>query len=365
MTRLLLHVGMSKTGSTAVQELLAANRAQLRRCGVTYADVLRGPNHWQLAVAFADRITGLSRAVGVESEADRERLRRRMARRLGRAVRPGSTWVASSEHLSSLLSSRRELEAIAAFLARFFDQVTVLAVLRRADYWLPSSYVEAVKGGSTRPLNVAFVRSRTRFLDHAGFVERWEAAFGTGSVQVLPFLESDKRDGVALPARVLAALGVGDGLTLPAGWALPGGLPNESISAEATELLRLLNPRLPQSALRPTTTRRRVVSFLARQFPGPPTVLTPAAAQALAANGWVDTGIGTSPSAAGAPAAWAAWSAQPAAPVRTLPRLGEDEAAAAYAALQRAGVVPAHRPAPRWERPAVALRRWALRVARY
>src|SRR5437762_8200031 len=95
------------------------------------------------------------------------------------------------------------LAALADFLHQFFDDVDVLFVLRRGDYWLPSSYAEYVTSGGSRPLDAAFVRRREPMLRVRRLLRRWERAFGPGSVKAVPFLEADKANPVALPARIL------------------------------------------------------------------------------------------------------------------------------------------------------------------
>ncbi len=357
MARIILHVGLSKTGTTALQHFLFANRTALSEHGITYCHVVRGPNHAQLAVAVADRSTRISEGLGVTNRTDRERLRRRLARRFAGAVRPDSTWIASSEHLDALLRTKKELAALVHFLGDFFDEVSVVAVLRRADYWLPSSYMQSIRSGGSHDLDAAFVWSRRRSLDHHALVKRWQAAVGPGKVQVLPFLESDKHDQRALPARLLQAIGVAHTCTP---WTMPSALLNESLDAHTTELLRQINPQLHLSALRITRARRRVQERLSPTQPGLPVALTPEAESALLEWGWLNTGIEASPAATGSD--WPSWAQQAAAPVRQRPHVDEREVERALADLRRARLVQER---DGWRASAVAeLRRQLLRMAR-
>lgn len=334
MATLLLHVGTSKAGSTAIQDGLAGNRAALAAHGVAYYPALPGPNHTELAAAFGTRPSRVAAALGVSSGDDRARLQRALRRGLARSLRPGQTWLASSEHLASMLTRADDLDALRAFLAEFFDDVRVVVVLRRGDYWLPSAYVEYVKAGGTEPLDAAFVHRRRRTLDQQALLERWAQAFGTRAVRAVPYLESDKRDWQALPARLLAAMDLSEAAD---GWVRPARLRNESIGGYATEVLRMANPALRTSGLRPTTSRHRAIATVARLWPGPATALTPEAAAALDAAGWRDTGVAASPYAVGE--GWDAWAAQPPADTTPAPRLDAVEQAAVRATLRERRLV--------------------------
>jgi hypothetical protein len=350
---------MPKAGSTAIQEFLSANRGNLAAAGVTYCHVLRGPNHAQLALAFAPGPNRIASAFGIETPADRARLRSRISRRLAKAVEPGSTWIASSEHLAAMLRTT-EPKALAALLGEVFEEVTVVAVLRRADYWLPSAYVEAVKGGRRRPMRRKFVRQRRHLLNHRAFVRRWESAFGVGCVRLVPFLESDKHDPAALPLRTLEAAGIV--VDDPAAWLFPPGQVNISMSAYACEVLRRLNPRLQTVSLRPTTERRRIISIISRQLPGRAAALSPAAAAALAHTGWGSTRISETRYAVGSE--WSAWRDEPPGPVARRPRISRDALDAIFDELQRSGVIKVRRTSPHAARATAAVRRRVLRLAR-
>jgi hypothetical protein len=244
-------------------------------------------------------------------------------------------WLASSEHLARLLRHRGEISALRDYLCQFFDEVRIVAVLRRADYWLPSSYAEFIKAGGTRRLDAGFVGRRRRTLDQPRLLARWQRRFDGALVQAVPFLEADKQDVCALPQRVLTV----DGLTSPStsGYAGPQRLNNESIGAYATEVLRLANPVLRTSRLRPVTSRRRAVQTVARRWPGPATVLTPEAADAVERAGWLDTGIEDSRFAVGD--RWPEWVTQPPAPIQPQTVLSQADRHQALAVLRQAGLI--------------------------
>lgn len=349
MARLIVHIGLPKTGSTAVQAYLTANHDRLADFGVRQVPAVAS-NHPDFAVAF-DRASPLRR-MDVRGTRDRHRARTRLAAQLRREVTGSGTWLVSSEHLATVRTST-DLAALARFLHGFATDVTIVAVLRRGDHWLPSAYAEAIRSGGTRPLGARFVRRRAVLLDHQDFVGRWVAAFGADAVRLVPFLESDKANLAALPARVLAAVGVPASAT--AGWPLPAAPDRSGLSAEAVEMLRMMNPMLPPPGWRPSRDRARLVAALAERYPGPSTALTADARSALDDAGWVHTGADRLAQAVGDH--WPDWRAQPDAAVRPRPQMSEGDAKQLFDELRAAGVVR------RGSLDLRGLRRLALRAA--
>lgn len=355
MSRLVLHVGLAKTGTTAFQAFLAANKDSLAANGLHYPDMLHGPNHAELAAAFSPRITGVSRSCGVHEPADRKKLRQRLRRKLAR-VDEAPAWIVSSEHISTMLRRPEHIKALSAFADSIFDDVLVIVVVRRSDYWVPSAYVESVKAGSPRPLDAEFVRRRAHLLDHKQFLRQWSNAFGADHVRIVPFLETDKSDPALLPARILAVAGVPT--TASMGWPVPPHVRNESLSGEAAEVVRRLNATLPKTPMSVVETRRATVATVREAWPGPSLGLPPAVADELHSRGWVRTGVGDTEYAAGD--GWAQWSAQPDAETAPPVRVRHRDVARAARLLRRRGIL-----APEWtDVPADTARRLIARVRR-
>jgi hypothetical protein len=352
MTRLVLHIGMPKTGTTAFQAFIAGNQEQLAANGLRYPKgVLRGPNHAELAAAFSDRITGVSRRHGVDSPRAQQKFRRRLAQRLRSNLGAAPAWLATSEHIGFQVRQPENIAAMAEYLAGFFDDITVLLSFRRADYWVPSNYVESIKSGQAHLLDAAFVRKRGDVLDYSAFAARWGDAFGHDNIRVVPFLESDKAHPTALPMRLLAAAGISESVT--AHWPTPPTVHNPSPSAVAVEVMRKVNAAFDPSPFRDQRRRRAGVPVVRQAWPGPSLALTPDASDELHRCGLVRGGIGTTPYAASD--GWPEWTEQRDAPTSPMPSVSDRDVAHTVRLLRRHGVIE-----PRLiDRPALVARRVA------
>lgn len=167
--RLVLHIGLRKTGTSAIQSFLAQNRAALRLFGVRYPQALlvpqgqdAGPKHQHVRQAIAG------------GEALAAQMREAVAER----ARQSRITVLSAEELSD------PDPAIAAALAPLsgeFD-IRVVVYLRRQDEWALSTYRQAVMdrdpaaaAGLLPWVSRPEVLAR---LDYDALLQPWEAAFG-------------------------------------------------------------------------------------------------------------------------------------------------------------------------------------------
>lgn len=336
-SRLIVHIGLPKTGSTAVQAFLAENCEHLDEAGYGWLPGSRGANFSELAVAFSTVDNPTTRRY-LRRDQDRRRWRDRIARRLVRARDDHPQVIISSEHLAAQLRTPAETRALADFLQPLVDEVMIIGVVRRADYWLPSDYAEAIRSGRDIKQGPGFVQRRSHLLDHDSLIGRWTGAFGTGNVRLLPFLEADKSDPAAAPIRCLEAAGLPQAVTTS--WNRPAQLSRVGLSAEAAETLRRINPQLGLGSWHTGADRARLVALLADRHPGRGVALTPAAHSALDRHGWIQTGIELATVAHGD--RWTEWVAEPAAPIRRPVQLDAPAVDATLEVVRAAGFGDPH-----------------------
>lgn len=230
----LLHVGVHKTGTTALQAALAAARPDLARHGVRYPG--RRQAHHGAAVAVLGKTWGWQGQGGQQTDrATFDRLADEVRRHRRRTV-------VSSEHLceASPEVGAHVVESLGG------SRVHVLVALRPLGELLPSSYQQYLKYGlqerydawlentlatdDRRRLSPTFWRRN----DHGAVVARWAEAAGPGNVTVLVL------DGLprSAPFSAVARL-----LDVPEQVLVSrmGLASNRSMTAAEAELLRRVN----------------------------------------------------------------------------------------------------------------------------
>jgi hypothetical protein len=223
---LILHIGMHKTGSSAIQRFLLRARPALWLHGVAYpreadADGRPMPKQNRLFLALShEKDQGRPHPVIGPSAALVERIARR-------AAGPGRL-ILSSEGLSG------PWPGFAAALAPLRGRVPVrvICLVRRQDDWALSMWRQLALRGTPperRPFRDWLAAPDTRaHLDHAAMLDRWATALGEDSIRVVRYHPAGM-----IPA-FLAAAG------LP-GWMarLPGGAARVNESLDDAEFRRL------------------------------------------------------------------------------------------------------------------------------
>lgn len=248
----IVHVGVEKTGSTAIQHWLATNRAQLLDSGILVPTRIGSPNHTKLVAAclddgVVDNIKGHLLAHDGLSERDlRDEVARSLARELG--ATPG--WdrvVITSELISSRLHSPSEIERLVSFLRRHVDDIHFVIFLRRQDELALSRFSSALRAGHagfdgiftdlsgnsfpTLPPGRS-ADDALEFFDYERIISRFTAVADAR----LSVLSYDLPGGSPSPVRAFCAI-----LDQPAGDETAIPVLNSALSAEAQFVISQLN----------------------------------------------------------------------------------------------------------------------------
>lgn len=186
--RIIIHIGMNKTGSSAIQDFLCENDACLLKQGLLFPDSWRkcGRQHLELSDALGFQLNPKAGPNGQAGlEAHLARLDSEIAKTDPQIV------VISSE----MFSRNRSLDAVADFFSGYSPEI--LVYLRRHDHWLASRYAQAVKTVRNPPWGngidafIEFHKQRgTRRAVHetyAALVDSWANVFGAENVKVRPY----------------------------------------------------------------------------------------------------------------------------------------------------------------------------------
>lgn len=231
MTKLFLHIGFAKTGTTTIQSSLVRNAARLREQSILYpanpaASFVQNIQHLPLAMGVPGRNGA---ALSPEKQAVIGRAYQDLFQVL--ATRNPDTLVLSSEAFGALQMTHERV----AWLREVFSEfdVTIVAYIRRQDDHHLSTYQEAIKTGGSHVFEFKKYRAK-KVLYFAQRLAPWRDVFGPEKVIVRPFVRTLWHGG-DLFLDFLNVIGA-----KPEGIA-PVRTQNESLDYRALEVLRRLN----------------------------------------------------------------------------------------------------------------------------
>lgn len=203
MARCILHIGTEKTATTSVQQTLFANIDRLAEHKIVYPRLGPQVPHSGLVVYVAQnksRVEDLFVDAGFPIGGSVRAFEGRMQRMLDAATRaaPDALFILSTEHAHSRLLDPAEVRRLRKFLRRYFDDIEIVVYLRRWDRVARSHYSTGLKNGETRAFDFAAYRDGP-YLDYAGLLDRWSAAFGADKLSVAIY-EDAIRDGGSVVA---------------------------------------------------------------------------------------------------------------------------------------------------------------------
>lgn len=136
-----LHIGLEKTGSTSIQQVLYNNYSLLKDNGFLYpADLIGYPNHVELTTSYC-KPNHIVKLRYDKQGAFRSRLKAYVGQNKNYNI------VFSNEHLSSRMVSDGEKMDLISDLSSAGHEVIGVCYLRNPKSWLVSAYSEAVKSG--------------------------------------------------------------------------------------------------------------------------------------------------------------------------------------------------------------------------
>ncbi len=190
---MLLHIGVHKTGTTAIQAALADARPDLLAHGVRYPGKLQAQH--RAALALLGRPWGWnSRGGSVMDRRHFDALVRRSTKHDGRVVISSEFFCEAPED-----KARETVEALGGS-----EKVTVVVTLRNLGKLLPSSWQQYLKYGLTtsyekwledvfaNPGSSKISPTFWRRHDHGAVLTRWAAAVGAQNVNVLVLEDVDR-----------------------------------------------------------------------------------------------------------------------------------------------------------------------------
>ena len=220
---LCLHIGMPKTGTTAIQHFLNQNRQALISNGILYpkcgipefqhAALVKSivSQHYPWA-KFNDAIDHFDPAAYINEVVEESR-----QRQCTRVIMSSEFFWAAPAMQSDLpyhTVSPENLEYLEGFvrrcreLFRVFDKTQIVVYLRRQDVWLDSFFGQQIKDGFAIPEDLQLLDPKV-YLLYSENLKMWSEAFGKENILVrvydehIPDVIDDFCDLIGLPASQL------------------------------------------------------------------------------------------------------------------------------------------------------------------
>ncbi|MBA3910973.1 MAG: hypothetical protein C0524_14150 [Rhodobacter sp.] len=249
----IIHVGLEKTGSTAIQAWLDSERHALLKAGLFVPRSLGRPNHWRLVAAClddwaVDDIKAYFLSQTREPEAEwRDSVRAAFDAELA-TVKGWSQLVISSELITSRLHTPTEIARLAEWIGQHVDRLHFVVYLRRQDDLAVSRFSSALRAGHAGFDDIwsdlsansflalppgRVVKDELEYFDHQRILARF-LALGDAELTVRAY------DPPGPPMDVVADFRALLGLS-PASTAAPAQRSNPALSAEAQYVISQLN----------------------------------------------------------------------------------------------------------------------------
>ncbi|MEM1383349.1 MAG: hypothetical protein AAF713_19490 [Pseudomonadota bacterium] len=194
-----VHIGAPRTGTTAIQEMLATNRNTLLRHGVLYPESLGSVASQNLVAALAplrvqDAIRRKRGLVGARSiGAYRRDLEAALWREMA-AHRP-QTLLISAEQFFDRVDTFWTRRRLAMFLRSFAREARVVVYLRRQDQAIWSRHLHGIKLG--KPGDFVAPSRAEPLYDYAARLLPWQKLFGAERLTVRAYQPSSLEGGGA------------------------------------------------------------------------------------------------------------------------------------------------------------------------
>ncbi|MBB1296287.1 hypothetical protein [Pseudoalteromonas sp. SR41-7] len=239
MSKVVLHIGTEKTGTTSIQHFMSQNRQALLAKGIVYPNLgSRKDAHFDLVNSVHPLDNGgrhMEFLGPVTQPVDF------LWNKLEECINehPNKTIVLSAEHFSSRLREHA-LKYIRDFFEKLSITPQIIIYLRpQADY-IESSYSTEIKAGSPKVFKKVMEQYQSQSLryDYEQLIDLWSSFFNKDSINIIPYEKSSIGDDIRL--NFLSAIGVTD----LSGLDLAKAKLNKKWSNPMLEFARLANARM-------------------------------------------------------------------------------------------------------------------------
>jgi len=270
-----LHIGVEKTGSTALQHFLNLNREKLTDHGYFLPESAGKINHTRLAIAAYDhdRRDGLTVSMGIRNDSgDLAGFQQKTIEDLKKEIAKASSLPSplkilfSSEHFQSRLTRLNEIRRLREIITDLgIDKFKVIIYLRDPVEIANSLFSTAIKSGHTiknppPPDNPYF----NNVCNHKNTLEQFGSVFGKDALIPRLYTPTDLVNGSIIEDFLHVT-----GIPADKDYLFPEKM-NETLSATGISILRNINeiiPRIVDDRINPL--RADIVKYFEKHFSRP------------------------------------------------------------------------------------------------
>jgi len=271
MAKLVLHIGTTKTGTTAIQSFLARNRDALLDRGYLYPRSLGRENHVK-AAAYATpyrQAPDIHQWAGIASSETEMTQKTKIAASFRKEItsaRNAHTVIISNESMHARCYQDENLVNLKELLSGLFESVKVVCYLRPQIDHAVSLYATGLRAGGKFTLEEFLARQksvREHYYHFDVLLSHWGRHFGDENIVVRLFDQEKRRErGVVSSALEILGLQADEASFEPTSRA------NSSINSTGQKILRLRNQLATPSGAAARTYRAKINDAIERGFPG-------------------------------------------------------------------------------------------------
>lgn len=258
MRHCVLHIGMSKSGTSFIQNFMAENKKTLQLEGYS---VFFRPRIMPSVIIDPSLKYPLFKELGLKSVREIEEFQKNKSSDIKANIEKKENAFFSSEWFCGF--SEEEIERLHCFLKDYFDAFSIVIYIRRQDRYAVSLYTLRMINGET---SSSCFDLKPRLLNkfyYYQIIKKWISVFGKDSIRVRVFETGEFLNG-SFVDDFLDASRISGG---PYVKEIPTA--NQSINHVGQEFLRRLNYRLPRFVSgRPNVNRKHIINYVKENFSG-------------------------------------------------------------------------------------------------